>query len=532
MKIFIQGEIVRIQGGSAEQTTEQYALVLEQATDVCRIMLFGSQASFPLQPEDISGEGREVLLPLLQKKCGLELWESRRISADGLESTQTFIVSNVLDKIFRVQGRAAAACHYRAVHTPKAFEAGKSAVPVSGKCWDIAEAENLCEASLDFWLTTGRFNEQFEARFAQTLGRKYALTVNSGSSANLLAISALCSPLLKERRMQRGDEVITVAAGFPTTVAPLVQNGLVPVFVDVSLPTYNAVAEQVAASVTPQTRAIFMAHTLGNPFDIAAVKAVAEKHNLWFVEDSCDALGSSYSINGKEGLCGSFGHIGTFSFYPAHHITMGEGGAVVCDDPLLRKILLSIRDWGRDCWCAPGTDDTCKHRYSWKFPLLPEGYDHKYVYSHLGYNLKITDMQAAVGLAQMDKLDAYTAARRRNFARLHEALAEFGGNELVLPQATAGSNPSWFGFLLTLDSHFNRQEFLEYLNSKKIGTRLLFAGNLTRQPCFAGVKHRVAFPLTTTDTVMRQTLWLGTYPGLTDAHIDYMAERIWQWLKK
>jgi CDP-6-deoxy-D-xylo-4-hexulose-3-dehydrase len=423
--------------------------------------------------------------------------------------------------VLRKAALDAAQAYNTYVYAQQPFVPGQSPVPVSGKYWGAEEIRNLVDASLDFWLTAGRYNDAFEETFAKRLGRRFALTVNSGSSANLLAVSALCSPLLKERRLKPGDEVITVAAGFPTTVAPLVQHGLVPVFVDACPPLYNAVPEQIADAVGPRTRAIFMAHTLGNPFDIAAVKAVADKHDLWFVEDSCDALGSTYTLGGKDGLCGSFGHIGTFSFYPAHHITMGEGGAVVCNDPLLRKILLSLRDWGRECWCPPGRDDTCKQRYSWQFAELPEGYDHKYVYSHLGYNLKLTDMQAAVGLAQLNRLDEFTAARRRNFDHLHTALAGLDGDLLTLPQPTAASNPSWFGFLLTLHKRVDRQKLLQHLNSKKIGTRLLFAGNIVRQPCFADVPHRIAAPLEGTDIIMRRTFWVGVYPGLSTAQMEY-----------
>ena len=420
----------------------------------------------------------------------------------------------------------AAAQYTEYAHAQKTFEAGQSSVPVSGKCLGSEEMRNLVDASLDLWLTTGRYNDAFESAFAQKLQRKYSLTCNSGSSANLLAISALCSPLLKGRRLKPGDEVITVAAGFPTTVAPIVQNGLIPVFVDVTAPTYNAVPEQVAKAVGPKTRAIFLAHTLGNPFDIAAVKAVADQHDLWFIEDSCDALGSSYILNGEEKPCGSFGHLATFSFYPAHHITMGEGGAVVCDDPLLWKIVLSMRDWGRDCWCAPGRDDTCKSRYVRQYGQLPPGYDHKYVYSHLGYNLKLTDMQAAVGLAQLVKLDTFTEARRRNFALLHAALADLDGGPFILPQPTAASKPSWFGFLLTLHPSYDRPSILQKLNKKKIGTRLLFAGNMTHQPCFEGVPHRIAAPLTGTDTIMNHTFWVGCYPGLDEERMNYIAHAV------
>lgn len=303
-------------------------------------------------------------------------------------------------------------------------------------------------------------------------------------------------------------------------------------FVDVAPPTYNAAPEQVAAAVTDRTRAIILAHTLGNPFDIAAVQAIVEKHDLWLVEDSCDALGSTYSLDGHTGMCGSFGHLATFSFYPAHQITMGEGGAVVCDDPLLSKIVLSLRDWGRDCWCAPGVDDTCKRRFRWKFPLLPDGYDHKYVYSHLGYNLKITDMQAAIGLEQLKRLDTFTMARKRNFSILFEKLSSLGEGHLLLPKATRHSDPSWFGFLITIDDAYDREDLLRYLNKKHVGTRLLFAGNLTKQPCFADVPHRIFCELSGTDKIMRKSFWIGVYPGLTEEHVCYSAEILHEYFNR
>ena len=467
----------------------------------------------------------------------IDPWDSRRLSLADIRmhvgETSHHMSTASMDKIFRAMGKKAARSHYKAVHAPREFVPGASSVPVSGKCWGAEEMESLTDASLDFWLTTGRFNDQFEESFARTVGRKHALSVNSGSSANLVAISTLCSPKLGERRLKPGDEVITVAAGFPTTVAPIVQNGLVPVFVDVTPPTYNAVPEQIAAAVGPRTRAIFLAHTLGNPFDINTVLQVAQKHNLWVIEDSCDALGARYTLNGEDTprMCGSFGHIATFSFYPAHHITMGEGGAVVCDDPKLYRIAMSMRDWGRDCWCAPGRDDSCHKRYQWKFPLLPEGYDHKYVYSHLGYNLKITDMQAAVGLRQLERLNAFVEARRRNFTRLHAALQKLDGDVLTLPQATAHSIPSWFGFLITLRPDVNRTALLEHLNARKIGTRLLFAGNMLRQPCFEGVASRQIGELQGTDTILRNTFWVGCFPGLGDTHIDYIGKAITEYFK-
>ena len=417
-------------------------------------------------------------------------------------------------------------------HRAETFEPGVSPIPVSGKCWGAEEIRNLVDASLDFWLTAGRYNEAFEQALARLLGRKFALTVNSGSSANLLAVAALCSPLLKDHRLRPGDEIITVAAGFPTTVAPLVQYGLVPVFVDVEPPTYNAVNEQLAAAISPRTRAVFLAHTLGNPFDVTAVKALIRKYDLWLLEDSCDALGSFYTLDNHMVMCGVFGHIATFSFYPAHHITMGEGGAVVTDDQVLYKILLSLRDWGRECWCPSGHDGTCQRRYDWKYSRLPDGYDHKYVYSHLGYNLKLTDMQAAVGLAQLDKLPRFGEARRRNFRRLHEQLKVLEGEVLILPMATPRSDPSWFGFLITLKQSHNRRLLLEHLNSRKIGTRLLFAGNMAKQPCFENVVYRQVGDLSGTDAIMERSFWVGIYPGLSDEHIDYLAQTIIKWFQK
>ena len=412
-----------------------------------------------------------------------------------------------------------AALKYR--HTP--FQAGASVIPPSGKVIGAAELENMVEASLDGWLTTGRFNEAFEKRFAEFVGVPHALTTVSGSSANLLALTALTSPNLGARALKPGDEVITVAAAFPTTVNPILQNGMVPVFVDVDIPTYNIDPQKIEAAVSDRTRAIMIAHTLGNVFDLDAVMAVARKHNLWVIEDCCDALGSRY----KGQHVGTFGHIATCSFYPAHHITMGEGGMVFTKDSELRKIIESYRDWGRDCYCPPGKDNTCGKRFGWQLGSLPAGYDHKYTYSHLGYNLKITDMQAACALAQMDRLPEFIAARKHNFAFLKERLKsceEF----LILPEATADSEPSWFGFPITLreEAGINRVDLLKYLDQNKIGTRLLFAGNLTRQPYFEGKTYRVSGELVRTDDIMNKTFWIGVYPGLTEEMLDYAATQI------
>ena len=460
----------------------------------------------------------------------LDLWDTRRLDVAGCQAVGV-LDAGALDLIFRALGRQAARGHHSACHARKPFVPDLSPVPVSGKCYGASELEHLVDASFDFWLTTGRFNDAFEPRLAQWLGRRFCLTVNSGSSANLLAIAALTSPKLKERRLKPGDEVITVAAGFPTTVAPLAQHGLVPVFVDVDPRTGNVVPEQIEAAISEKTRLICLAHTLGNPFDVAAVMKLARKHDLWVVEDCCDALGARFSRDGLDGMCGGFGHIATFSFYPAHHITMGEGGAVATDDPLLRKLLMSYRDWGRDCWCPPGVDNTCSRRFEWKFPLLPQGYDHKYVYSHLGYNLKISDMQAAVGLAQLDRLDGFIADRKRNFAFLTKELADLEGPLLGLPQATPGSDPSWFGYLLTLGPEAgNREELMQFLADHKIGTRLLFAGNILRQPCAEGMAHRVAAPLDGTDVIMRRSFWIGLYPGLDQEQLAHAASCLRGWL--
>lgn len=412
-------------------------------------------------------------------------------------------------------------------YAPKPFVPGQSAVPVSGKVIGAKELQLMVQASLDGWLTTGRFNEQFEARLAQFLGVKYLITVNSGSSANLVAFSTLTSAKLGDRAIKQGDEVIGVAAGFPTTVNPILQFGAVPVFVDVDLATHNIDASKIEAAITPKTKAIMLAHSLGNPFNLGVVTALCKKYNLWLVEDCCDALGATY--NGQ--LVGTFGDIATLSFYPAHHITMGEGGAVFTNNAELKQIAESFRDWGRDCYCPPGKDNTCDKRFCWtKKELggdLPDGYDHKYTYSHLGYNLKISDMQAACALAQMDRVDEFIAKRRANFAYLKNRLqscAEF----LHLPEATHNSEPSWFGFPLVVkeSSGVKRADLINYLEEGKIGTRLLFAGNLTKQPYMAGRSFRVSGDLTNTDVVMNQTFWLGTFPALGEPQLDYIADRL------
>jgi len=406
---------------------------------------------------------------------------------------------------------------------PSLFEPGKTVVPPSGKVIGAKELQLMVEASLDGWLTTGRFNDAFEKSLAEFLGVKHVLTTNSGSSANLLAFSALTSPNLRERAIRPGDEVISVAAGFPTTVNPILQFGAVPVFVDVHIPTYNIDPSKIEDAISPKTKAIMLAHTLGNPYNLEVVVALAKKYNLWLIEDCCDALGSTF----KGKMVGTFGDIGTISFYPAHHITMGEGGAVFTSNVQIKKIIESFRDWGRDCYCAPAKDNTCGKRFRWQLGGLPTGYDHKYTYSHLGYNLKISDMQAACALAQMDRLENFIAERKHNFAYLRTGL-ENCEEFFILPEATANSDPSWFGFPITLRPEVgaSRVDLLNYLDQNKIGTRLLFAGNLTRQPYMEGRNFRISGDLANTDTVMNETFWVGVYPGLNDEMLDFVIAKL------
>ncbi len=411
------------------------------------------------------------------------------------------------------------------------FVPGSSPVPPSGKVIGAAELSMMVEAALDGWLTTGRFNDQFELQLAKFLGVRFALTVNSGSSANLVAFSALTSPKLGDRQIKPGDEVIGVAAGFPTTVNPILQHGAVPVFVDVELPTYNVDPSKLEAAISPKTRAIMLAHTLGNPYNLSVIKTLCEKHGLWLIEDCCDALGSTYQ--GQK--AGTFGDIATLSFYPAHHITMGEGGAVLTSNKLLATVMESVRDWGRDCFCAPGKDNTCNKRFRWQLGELPFGYDHKYTYSHIGFNLKITDMQAACGLAQLNRAEGFIQVRKDNFKYLTQRLSERGLEEqLILPRATEGSDPSWFGYPITLkeSSRYGRVDLLRYLEEKRVGTRLLFAGNLTRQPYMIGRDFRVSGELSVTDRVMNSTFWVGIYPGLDPAQLDYTAEQLGEFFKR
>jgi CDP-6-deoxy-D-xylo-4-hexulose-3-dehydrase len=409
------------------------------------------------------------------------------------------------------------------LHSVMPFIPGETSIPVTGKVFGSQEIENAVRASLDFWLTSGPYTQEFEGRFAKIVGMRHAFMVNSGSSANLLALSALTSPKFGDRSLRPGDEVITVAAGFPTTVTPILQNGLIPVYVDVDLSTYVANEAELEAAISPKTRAIMMAHTLGNPFNLDLVNRLANKHGLWVIEDSCDGLGGTF----KGQNLGTFGDLSTFSFYPAHHITTGEGGAVLVKKAAYKTIVESFRDWGRDCWCAPGCDNTCLKRYEWTLGELPEGYDHKYTYSHLGYNLKSGDIQAAIGLAQLDRLESFIELRRRNWGYLLAGLSDLE-EFLLMPEATPDSNPSWFGFALTVKNGGpkSRNQIVQELNESKIATRLLFGGNLLRQPAFMGTPRRVIGELTNTDVIMNDTFWIGVWPGLTLPMLDYVIHQL------
>ena len=409
--------------------------------------------------------------------------------------------------------------YYQLAHKKSDFIPGKSNIPYAGRVYDEKELISLVDSALEFWLTAGRFANQFEKEFADFLGVKHCLLTNSGSSANLLAISALTSYTLGDKQLKPGDEVITLAAGFPTTVNPIIQNNLIPVFVDVKLGTYNIMCDKIENAISDKTKAIFMAHTMGNPFNLNAVMEIAQKHDLWLIEDNCDALGSKY--DGK--YTGTFGHIATFSFYPPHHMTMGEGGALVTNDTQLKRLIESFRDWGRDCWCGSGCDNSCGKRFEWQLGELPYGYDHKYIYSHIGYNLKVTDMQAAVGVAQLKKLPSFIAARKKNFKLLYDGLKKYE-QYFILPEVEGKADPSWFGFLLTVreDAGFTKNEIVEYLEDNKIATRMLFAGNIIRHPSFKDVKYRIYGDLPNTDRIMNDTFWIGVYPGLTIVMIEYV----------
>jgi len=454
------------------------------------------------------------------------------LSKEIIDKEKTSVSDTFLETVMRRIVLRDTRKHYEIKHKQSNSFSPGDRIPYAGRVFDEKEVTTLVDSSLDFWLTTGRYAEKFEKEFAEFLGVQHCSLVNSGSSANLLAFMALTSPKLGERRIKPGDEVITVAAAFPTTVAPVIQYGAIPVFVDVSLPTYNIDVTQLESALSVRTKAVMIAHTLGNPFDLAAVKAFCDKHNLWLVEDNCDALGSRYFYNGQWKYTGTIGHIGTSSFYPPHHMTMGEGGALYTNDTLLHRIVESLRDWGRDCWCPSGRDNTCRNRFGQQFGELPFGYDHKYVYSHFGYNLKVTDMQAAVGCAQLEKLPGFIAARKKNWKLLRDGLAGLE-DTFILPEATGNSDPSWFGFLLTVkkDAGFTRDKVVNHLESNGIQTRMLFAGNLIKHPCFdemrkEGNGYRVIGDLTATDRIMIDTFWVGVYPGMSEEMVGYMVEMI------
>lgn len=441
-----------------------------------------------------------------------------------MDKTQEQARQEILDLV-------AAYCKQYHIENKKPYEPGDR-IPYASRVYDEQEMVNLVDSALEFWLTSGRYTDEFEKKLAGYLGVKYCSLVNSGSSANLNAFMALTSPLLGDRQVRPGDEVITVAAGFPTTVTPMIQYGAVPVFVDVTIPQYNIDVDQMEAAYSEKTKAVMIAHTLGNPFDLSAVKAFCDRHALWLVEDNCDALGSRYTIGGVEKFTGTVGDIGTSSFYPPHHMTMGEGGAVYTDNPLLHKIIRSFRDWGRDCVCPSGRDNLCGHRFDRQYGELPLGYDHKYVYSHFGYNLKATDLQAAIGCAQIEKFPGFVERRRHNFDRLLKALSDTT-EYLILPEACPGSRPSWFGFLITCKEGTDRNAVVQYIESRGVQTRMLFAGNLTKHPCFdqmraAGTGYRIVGDLKVADRIMKDTFWVGVYPGMTDEMIDTMADVIHQ----
>lgn len=447
-------------------------------------------------------------------------WSARRGCTILGKETPDVVRSEILSLVRR---------YYALNWLKREFIPGETPVPVSGKTFNADDVATLVDASLDFWLTAGRFAAEFEREFAAFMGVRHVALVNSGSSANLLALSVLTAPELGDRRLKPGDEVITVAAGFPTTVNPIFQNHLVPVFVDVEIPTYNVAARELEKAVSPRTRAVILAHTLGNPFDLQTVTSFTRTHNLWLIEDCCDAVGSTY--HGRP--VGTFGDLATVSFYPAHHITMGEGGAVLTNSTELHRLAVSYRDWGRACWCAPGKDNTCGKRFDWTLGELPRGYDHKYTYSHIGYNLKLTDMQAAVGVTQLKKLPEFIAARRRNFTYLRNALERLS-ETLILPEVTPGADPSWFGFPLSVhpEAPFSRNTLVQHLDKRKIGVRLLFGGNLARQPAYAGAPYRAVGELPMSDFVMNRTFWVGVYPGLTSQMLDYVSDTLVEFVKE
>ncbi|MGF7049231.1 CDP-6-deoxy-D-xylo-4-hexulose-3-dehydrase [Paenibacillus sp. DS2015] len=513
-----QGNIVIV------QKTQEYALICGTEANLIQAYTLSS-----LSPETFQEKYHFAInYSDLKEPFYLDIRDKFSVTPDKVKFF-TEINKDEYEKIVRLDILSKVENYYELFHSDrnKNFDKDSSSVVYGGRVFDEREMRNLVDSSLDFWLTAGRYHKQFEKDYAEFLGVRYALLTNSGSSANLLAFSALTSPKLKERRVMPGDEVITVAAGFPTTVAPIIQNGAIPVFIDVELGTYNIMVDRIEDAITPKTKAIMVAHTMGNPFELDKVMALANKYNLWLIEDNCDALGSTF--NGQ--LTGTHGHIGTSSFYPPHHMTMGEGGAVYTNNALLKTIVESFRDWGRDCWCPSGCDNTCNKRFGWELGSLPYGYDHKYTYSHIGYNLRVTDMQAAVGVEQLKKVPAFTQARKDNFNRLYHGLKDLD-QYFILPRATVNSDPSWFGFILTVRDgvKFTKNEIVSFLEANRIQTRMLFAGNLIRQPAYQDANYRIHGDLTNTDKILHDTFLVGVYPGLTNEMIDYVIEKIRQFV--
>ncbi|MBU1206897.1 MAG: lipopolysaccharide biosynthesis protein RfbH [Proteobacteria bacterium] len=512
-----------------------------------------ARPALALSSSDIHGDVRFVFITRTPPQAMEGTLELQPYHYDGqplpfksfLRMDKVFLLSGgiVLKELARLNRRAMADIHrkmilqgipdfYSPAHAQEPFIPGKSRIPYGGRIFDEKEITAAVDASLDFWLTAGRYAETFEKRFAQFMGVGYCSLTNSGSSANLLAFMALTSPKLGDRRIHKGDEVVTVAAAFPTTVAPILQYGAVPVFGDIQIPTYNIDCSQIEETLSPRTKAVMLAHTLGNPFNLEAVKSFCDRHHLWLIEDNCDALGSRYFINGEWKYTGATGHLGTSSFYPPHHMTMGEGGAVYTSDPTLKRLVESFRDWGRDCWCATGHDNTCGKRFGQQFGTLPFGYDHKYVYSHVGYNLKVTDMQAAIGCAQFKKLNTFIARRKANFQRLMDILRPYE-DRLILPKATEHSDPSWFCFVITVreDAGFTRNQITHFMEVNRIETRHLFSGNLLRHPAFENIQHRVVGDLTNTDIIMNNTFFIGVYPGIDETQLDYISDVFSRFMK-
>ena len=523
------GDVISYKPSQDEDRSEHaVALIFEVFPSELHILRM--RPSIEHDTDSINVSTTQLVAGSLSQTYLIDIGITVSIDKNSLIDKLARVCTSKLDEILRGMINIIIEKHFNAVHkTNHPFFAGETYIRYAGRVFDAHEIKTLVDSSLDFWLTAGRYAKQFEADFSNLLGIKHCVLTNSGSSANLLAISALTSPLLGERRLNPGDNVITTACGFPTTVNPIIQNGLVPLFLDVEMGTYNIDVIALEEVISDKTKALFIAHTLGNPVNLDKILKICRTNDLWLIEDNCDALGSKY----RKKYTGTFGHISTFSFYPAHHITMGEGGALATNDVLIKRIVTSFRDWGRDCWCEVGEDNTCGMRFSWQLGDLPFGYDHKYIYSHLGYNLKITDMQAAIGVEQLRKLPAFITARKKNFNLLYEGLSQLA-EYFILPLSESNAEPCWFGFILTVkdDAGFSRNEIVKYLEQKKIATRMLFAGNITRQPSFNNVKYIVHDNLETTDFIMNNSFWIGVFPGITAKMIDYIIDTICKFIEK